>query len=310
MPKKSRRKSIKQTQKQEQRQNISIKIGELPTKKRRRRRPRKGPSAPGGEAPMRQLPPVVYQTLPQLTYYNMPSQLSGGSITAPAKPATSIVEPVKAKTSILEDVGMIGTEGPVEILQLPSKRETLKELITPVDIPRMVIDPVETGPMDIPRMVIDPLETGPMDIPRMIIDPVEQPSTIVSKPAKQTTITEPKQKRAYAKSGKYSKKSELQQPYLSFIYKEQLPEEQFGILPESVYTEKERFYASPVPMKTPPTKFREETPEKGFITQKDVNKFFQPKERDTSPKPKPKGEMIAYKGEGPILKGRKSRQIL
>jgi hypothetical protein len=185
MPKKSAKKSIKQ--RQEQTQNISIKIGELP-KKKPRRRPRKGPSAPGREAPLRQLPPVVYQTLPQLVSYNAPQT----TITAPPKPATSIVAPVKAKTTILEDVGMVGTEGPVEILDVPTKRETLKELITPVDIPRRQVDPVQSGPFDIPRRQVNPVEEGPFDIPRMQVDPVEQPTISgLFKEQKATTIVEP-----------------------------------------------------------------------------------------------------------------------
>jgi len=205
-PKKSRaRRSIKQTQKQkqtenqkqtqqtekqEQRQNISIRIGELPTKKPRRRRPRKGPTAPGREAPIRQLPPIVYQTLPQLTYYGKPNEM--GMLTAEPERATSIVEPKKTRTSILEDIGQVGTEGRVEILDVPTKRETLAELITPVDIPRMKVDPVASGSFDIPRMVIDPVEQGPYDIPLTLLDPVEEPTvTALFREQKPTTILEP-----------------------------------------------------------------------------------------------------------------------
>jgi len=227
MPKKSRaRKSLKQTQKQEpqkqeQRQNINIKIGELPTKKPRRR-PRKGPSAPGREAPMRQLPPVVYQTLPQLTYYGKVDEF--GTFRGEPK-KTSIVEPTKPKSTILEDIGMVGTEGPVEIIDVPTKRETLSELITPVkppminvekphielmnklesrkkqfkglievinDIPRRQVDPVEEGPYDIPRMQVAPPLEGLFDIPRVQVDPVEQPSIPPSfREQKATTITQP-----------------------------------------------------------------------------------------------------------------------
>jgi hypothetical protein len=377
MPKKSR---AKQSQKQKQTQNISIKIGELPTKKKPRRRPRKAIKSEG-LVPTRQLPPVVYQTLPQLTYYGKPDEF--GSITAQPAKASSIVEPVKTKTTILEDIGMVGTEGPVEIIDVPTKRETLSELITPVapakkrdivgeelkslsdiiraplseakkrdivgeelkslsdifraaakpsknifsninetfDIPRQNIDPVESGPpLDIPGMIIDPVETGPMDIPRMQVDPVEslsetitefesfsnlfageKPSSIVSPPAEKTTIAEPKQKRGYVKSGKYSKKAkpEPQRPVSPLTFDESTGiEPQFiysegktnipPLKPVSIYTETEKLYSSPVTMRSEPTKFRENTPEKGFITQTDVNKFFEPKKRNTSPKPKPK----------------------
>jgi hypothetical protein len=272
MPKKSRaRKSIKQTQKQEQRQNISIKIGELPVKKRRRR-PRKVAKPPGSEAPMRQLPPVVYQTLPQLVGYNPPEP----TIAAPPKPATSIVAPVKVKTTILEDVGQVGTEGPVEILELPTKRETLRELITPVDIPRMQVDPVEEGPM-------------------FGLFAKETRTRITDEPEMRTTIAEPRQKRSYTKSGKYSKKPEPQRPVSPLTF-----EGSFGIAPESIYTETQPLYSSPMAERSAPTKFRSNTPE-GFFTQKAVNKFFEPRKRDTSPKP-------IYKGEGPII--RRSRAIV
>ncbi len=269
MPKKSAKKSIKQ--RQEQTQNISIKIGELP-KKKPRRRPRKGPSAPGREAPLRQLPPVVYQTLPQLVSYNAPQT----TITAPPKPATSIVAPVKAKTTILEDVGMVGTEGPVEILDVPTKRETLKELITPVDIPRRQVNPVEEGPFDIPRMQVDPVES------LSGLFAVEKPSSITAKPEMKTTIAEPKQKRQYTKSGKYSKKPEPQRPVSPLSF-----EESFAIGPVSTSSmgKTEPLYASPTTQRSEATKFRSDTPE-GFITQKDVNKFFQPKKRNTSPRPR------------------------
>ena len=302
MPKKSAKKSIKQ--RQEQTQNISIKIGELP-KKKPRRRPRKGPSAPGREAPMRQLPPVVYQTLPQLTYYSKPNE-SGAIIAEPPK-ATSIVGPVKAKTTILEDVGQVGTEGRVEILDIPTKRETLAELITPVDIPRMQVDPVESGPFDIPRMQVDPVESGPFDIPRTQVDPVEsffglfaeeKPSTIVDKPEMKTTIAEPKQKRQYAKSGKYSKKPEPQRPVSPLTF-----DESFGIGPQSGYSETQPLYASPMTQRSQSTKFRANSPE-GFFTQKAVNQFFEPKKRNTSPKPLPKGGIIepTIKGAGPVIR--------
>lgn len=192
MPKKkSRAKTKKQDQlKQEQRQNINIKIGELPIKKQRRRRPRKVTKEP--EVPLRQLPPVVYQTLPQLTYYGKPNE--SGVITSEPIKATSIVEPVKAKTSIIQDIGQIGTEGPVEIIDVPTKKETLSELITPVkkprprplsdfissyDLPSMQVDPVEEGPLDLPRTIVEPVQAGPIDLPRTIVDPVQTPTTIV-----------------------------------------------------------------------------------------------------------------------------------
>lgn len=366
MPKKSRaRKSIKQQQKQQQ--NISIKIGELPTKKRRRR-PRKGPSAPGREAPMRQLPPVVYQTLPQLTYYGRPNE--SGVITAEPPKPTSIVEPVKSKTSILEDIGMIGTEGPVEIIDVPTKRETLKELITPIEGPRTQVNPVENEPFlsknikpKKPTLDDESEKMQSFDIPRLQVNPVETPSiSALFREQKATTITQPPmqqfpitqtelpmqssgpptiQKRKYTKSGKYSKKGqpEPQRPISPLSF-----EGSFGIEPKSVYAEPSTYSStqnmftspmtersiptqfrsntpeestvstkygarsdfSPMTDRSLPTTFRSDSPEQGFITQKDVNKFFQPRKRNTSPKPKPKPIII---GEGSTIK-RRSREIL
>jgi hypothetical protein len=305
MPKKSSaKKSIKQ--RQEQQQNITIKIGEL-KKKKPRRRPRKGPKAPGSEAPLRQLPPVVYQTLPQLVGYNPPQP----TITAPPKPPTSIVAPVKAKTTILEDVG-VGTEGFVEILERPTKRETLAELITPVDIPRMQIDPVEEGSMfDIPRMQVDPVEQGSMfDIPRMQIDPVEEGpmfglfaketrSSITDEPELRTSIVETKAKSTSTKSGKSSRKQKQERPISPLSTESSM----FGLPSEYFYIERQPAYASPKPQRSEPTLFRSNTPKRVF-TQKTLNKFFEPRKRDTSPKPLPKGGIIepAYSGETRIIR--------
>lgn len=192
--------SKKQTQKQsssEQRQlqNINIRIGDVLPKKRRRA-PRKRKVAEP-IVPTRQLPPVVYQTLPQVSYYGKPDKT--GAIVAKPETPSSIAEPVKSKTSILEDIGMVGTEGPVEILDKPSKRETLESLIIPVDIPRQIIDPVEHGkPMDIPLQVTDPVESpalssgGSFDIPKSIIDPPEAPSPAILRSEKATSIVETK----------------------------------------------------------------------------------------------------------------------
>lgn len=263
----------KQTQKQEQK--ISIRIGDLKPK-RKRRRARRKPKEEEPYVPTRPLPPVVYQTLPQVSYYGQPNK--EGALIATPERVSSIVEPVKAKTTILEDIGMVGTEGPVKILEKPTKRETLEELITPIDIPKMIIDPVEHGPpIDIPPQIIDPVEHGsPIDIPRQIIDPSETPPIL--REEKPTSIVETKPKRKYAKTGKYSKKPEPQRPVSPLTF-----EGSFGLSPESVYTETQKLYASPKPEKSQPTQFRSDTPEE--FMQKRINKFFEPRKRATSPKP-------------------------
>lgn len=144
MPKKSSAKKpmVKQTQKQEQKQNINIRIGDIkPLRKKYKRRAKKATPEP---IPMRQLSPVVYQTLPQLTYYGRPSEsgeLRGGSvegtIATKEKAPSSIVDGIPAKKTILEDTGIVGTEGKgVEIIDVPTKKESLAELITPIKTTR------------------------------------------------------------------------------------------------------------------------------------------------------------------------------
>lgn len=181
----AKKKVIKQKQKQKQSTNIVIKINNAGRKKTSSK-PRKIVA----EAPMRQLPPVVYQTLPQLTFYTTPS--STGAIVAPPAPPSSIISHIPPKTSIVEmqDVG-VGTEGLVKILDLPSRRETLSELITPVStapIPRKPLNIVpEPKPirkpkiLDAPTVVIDPVESGePLSPPAVIIDPVESGKPLIS----------------------------------------------------------------------------------------------------------------------------------
>jgi hypothetical protein len=273
----------KQTQKQEQK--ISIRIGDLKPK-RKRRRARRKPKPEEPIMPTRSLPPVVYQTLPQVSYYGQPNK--EGALIATPERVSSIVQPLKAKTTILEDIGMVGTEGPVEILEKPTKRETLKELITPVDIPKMIVDPVEHGrPIEIPTQIIDPVEHGPpIDIPTQIIDPVETPAIL--REEKPTSIVETKPKRKYEKTGKFSKKPEPQRPVSPLTFEGS--EGSFGVSPESVYTETKRLYVSPKTEKSQPTLFRSNTPEQEFM-QKQVNKFFEPRKRPTSPRPS--GKVVA-----------------
>jgi hypothetical protein len=268
MPKKSRaRRSIKQTQKQEQRQNINIKIGELPTKKPRRRRPRKGPTAPGREAPLRQLPPVVYQTLPQLTYYGKPNEL--GTITGEPAKSTSIVEPVKAKTTILEDVGMVGTEGPVEILERPTKKETLAELISPVESP-FIDRPVKLPKK--PKATEDIAEPSfSFDIPRI---PMEEPSmSALFREQKQTTIVEPPMQQFpitemeasfETKSIKRTEEPRMVSGVESLVFADPV---KTGIVLESVSRKPRSQSVKPRSQSVKPQK----------LTQADINKFLSPR---------------------------------
>jgi hypothetical protein len=108
-------------------------------------------------------------------------------------------------------------------------------------------------------VVIDPVEQGPYDIPLTLVDPVEEPSTILSPPAIATTIAEPKTKRPYTKSGKYSKKPEPQRPISPLSF-----EGSVGIEPQFVYAEGKTnippTYPSPMTEMSAPTQFRSNTP--------------------------------------------------
>jgi len=114
-------------------QTVVVKVGETPKKKRRARRKRSPPSSGGDAVPMRQLPPVVYQVPAMITgYTNQPSIMQPERVPVPI----TMKEPVKTSVPILEDIGIVGTEGKgVEIIDVPSKKEQLSELIMPVDKP-------------------------------------------------------------------------------------------------------------------------------------------------------------------------------
>jgi hypothetical protein len=183
MPKKPRQKT-KQTQKQEQSQKISIRIGDVSGKKPRRKYTRKPKREPDPVTPLRQLPPVVYQTLPQLTSYSTPDQYG-------------VVREGKSKKVVLEDTGIIGTEGRgVEILDLPTKKETLSSLIRPVDKPKSIIASVESPLLTPRRPPRDSMSevTRSFDIPTLQINPVETVSPLLREQKQQSIIEPPMQK--------------------------------------------------------------------------------------------------------------------
>lgn len=115
---------VKQTQKQKQKQTVIVNIQQPKAKPRRKRAPKRNIEI------YREFPSTVY--IPQqLTQYGdmMPS---GGT------PARSITRPTETPKNmpILEDTGIVGTEGRgVEIMDIPTKKETLAELIAPVALP-------------------------------------------------------------------------------------------------------------------------------------------------------------------------------
>ena len=119
------------SQKQSVKQTVIVKLGEVKRKRAKRsakpptakRRP---PSAAGEIAPIN-LPIVAYQT----GYGSFPLMQSTTPSPDPFPFKKSVEEIVKPSMPMFEDVG-VGTEGFVEILDLPTKAETLADLIEPV----------------------------------------------------------------------------------------------------------------------------------------------------------------------------------
>jgi hypothetical protein len=142
----------KQTQKQENIQQVVVKLdGE---RRKRRRAKKRQTKMLFDERYYRQLPaPVIYQsttTIPQLVpAYGPPP--SPSPLFNPPIPAPSIKPAVPEDRPFLEDLGIIGTEGPVEIMDIPTRTETLEELLTPV--PLASPPPLELGSqiINIPR---------------------------------------------------------------------------------------------------------------------------------------------------------------
>jgi len=130
------KKQIKQKQKQSQKQNVVQKVvvrldsqGQKIKVKRRRVKKQKEPEMLFDERYYRQLPaPVVYQSTTQVPLI-VPSQTPAPVFNPPPQ-AQMINQPMPSRP-FLEDIGFIGTEGPVEILDIPTKAEQLQDFITP-----------------------------------------------------------------------------------------------------------------------------------------------------------------------------------
>lgn len=110
---------------QQQTQNVIVNVADIKkAKPRKKRAPRRKPE----EVQMyREFPKVVYIPPPLTIYGDRLPEDTRPSITKPTEPPK--------KTPILEDIGSIGTEGAVQILDVPTKKEQLSELITPVALP-------------------------------------------------------------------------------------------------------------------------------------------------------------------------------
>lgn len=107
----------KQKQNQTQKQTVIVNISE-PRKRKRGGRRRKTAPRDGVSSMQRDLPPpVIYQS----TY----------SIPYPVQAPPPIQAPVRER-GFLTDVGQVGTEGRVEILDQLTKKEQQSEMITPV----------------------------------------------------------------------------------------------------------------------------------------------------------------------------------
>jgi len=136
MPKQTKQKQ-KQTQKQNVVQKVVVKLDssgqKIKVKRKRRVKKQKEPEMLFDERYYRQLPaPVVYQSTTQVPLI-VPSQGQATPVPAffnPPPQPQMINQPVPSRP-FLEDLGLIGTEGPVEILDIPTKAEQLEDFITP-----------------------------------------------------------------------------------------------------------------------------------------------------------------------------------
>jgi hypothetical protein len=131
------KKQIKQKQKQSQKQNVVQKVvvkldsSGQKIKVKRKRRVKKQPESEQSmlfdERYYRQLPaPVVYQSTTQV-----PLIVPGQGTFNPPQQTQMINQPVPVRP-FLEDLGLIGTEGPVEILDIPTRKEQQEGFMTPV----------------------------------------------------------------------------------------------------------------------------------------------------------------------------------
>lgn len=125
-------------------QTVIVKVGG--EKKKRKRAPRKPKKKIESEydIPMRQLPPVVYQVSNVA-----PTSYGSGQpalFRPPEQPmGITVKQPSKVQNPILEDIGQVGTEGRVEILDLPTKAETLRDLGNLVPLSSQSIASISSG---------------------------------------------------------------------------------------------------------------------------------------------------------------------
>lgn len=144
----------KQKQKQKQTQIINVNItapkGEKKQSKRSRRKPTAEDIAALEYLQPRQMPTVIFQT----GGFNLPQAIQGTPIPG-LLPISQMPTPSPALArDQWQDVG-VGREGFVNILELPSKRETLDRLTLPVEpersMPLSPIPKIDIEPFPMPR---------------------------------------------------------------------------------------------------------------------------------------------------------------
>jgi len=134
MPRKTITKQ-KQKQTQNVKQTVIVKLDSKGHKIKRRRRRQPSGGGASSMSQYQQLPPVVYQLGDPYTYRANPppTEAPAPLVAAPA------AAPKSAVPAQFQDVG-IGTEGFVEILERPLKREQQEDFITPVKLSKQQKD--------------------------------------------------------------------------------------------------------------------------------------------------------------------------
>lgn len=130
----------KHTQKQSQKQVVNIRIGETSTKKKRKTRRRKSPAGDSAARdylqPQSLAPTILLQTgfVPQ----SSAPPIGYGASIGGTQPIMGMPIPAShsaipgSRQPVIEDIGQVGQEGPVTILDRPTKTEQLGELVEPV----------------------------------------------------------------------------------------------------------------------------------------------------------------------------------
>jgi hypothetical protein len=189
MPTKNKVQKLKQKQRQSQSVKVVVNLAE--------KRKRKRKSKPRAKAQEKEAEVVSYKAFPpQIIYPSPPVVFSNFEAKAapPISLAQTVTEKVKQPAGILEDIGNIGTEGVgVEILDRPTKRETLAELQTPVGvneseqpIPMMIRAPkksltlAQTLKEKLPATMTEDLF---MPQPELVVEPMAEPIVELATPA-------------------------------------------------------------------------------------------------------------------------------